>query len=1039
MAISANKKTKQVEDPSAPKSKGLKTLNYYQKRAIDFSRRNRLLKFPKTAPSVEFEVPLDECEETFSSISEFYLELPHKEVLEQDKSEKEKEDEEESEFVLPETNVKGKKLITLIDKLRLQAKNNFDSHGLHTLFLAVGEIQWKEQLAGRGSSTAVKEADYAAPLLLIPIQITNQKSPQKMSVITVNTEQYDIQINPVLNLFIQQELELTLPKNLPESFEETKWEEIQKILDKYIKLLKEEKGIECVSSTRIRLGQYTFHGQQIYEDLIRNEENIYGNEFVSSLCGSGQLSQVNDKSDLEDDEEEIDSFLSAEEDYTILDADESQIRAIQAAVKGKHLVIHGPPGTGKSQTIANLIASLLARGKKVLFVCEKQVALDVVYNRLQTKGADITDLCLPLFHHSSDKKNFAKSIIESRNRILKEVESNRKDSINRKLADRTARMESLKAYFESLTVIIEPLEKSIYWIHGELARVAPKAESTVLPWKSKEVGDLNHSQYQKILFILSELSTYKDIIFDNSNHWKNLKQQTFSPDFSARLFAKLKELATLVSKFPELKENVFGNPATINEIQGLLEISKTLDLDNLTEERLIKAEKFNSKNLSLELKKINSILSLVQEYEKTAGKERYKVPTEWKVLKLKRNWLSDSLGLDVLREAKVGISLLQETVPALESLVKKNKYSNVLSGTPISKLKEYGGILAVDPLIQRIKGWDERVSLYKVKEDLAGIKTIYDRLNTTKATLNEWSISPQELPKALLLEIEERFATKYNSFFRVFYSSYKKDKVEVMRWCVTKRPQTFNQYKEIVSASSDALRLENKFSKLLDEFVEKHGEDDSLKSISVRVLVDGVNKLITYLEKMNLDRVAADLKTLFIDIDALDSFREIISKFDGISSEANSLNTLTAQQNLTDQILLSDFLKFATKIAAEAKQALSAMEVVGEYITPNERPKTIIEAEAHIITLNKLSEICDKIITEEYEIYTNLSSLEELLSEKRVVEAQREQLSGLLKIIGDHSLSRDDFYEQLSTFTANIGTWNTCKTNGFRSRRKLVT
>ena len=69
----------------------------------------------------------------------------------------------------------------------------------------------------------------------------------------------------------------------------------------------------------------------------------------------------------------------------MLDADSSQRNAIDTVLAGRSLVIHGPPGTGKSQTIANLIAALVARGRKVLFVAEKRAAIDAVLSRL--KGA----------------------------------------------------------------------------------------------------------------------------------------------------------------------------------------------------------------------------------------------------------------------------------------------------------------------------------------------------------------------------------------------------------------------------------------------------------------------------------------------------------------------------------------------------------------------------------------------------------------------------------------------------------------------------
>ena len=74
---------------------------------------------------------------------------------------------------------------------------------------------------------------------------------------------------------------------------------------------------------------------------------------------------------------------SPEDDYSVLDADSSQRSAIDAVLAGRSLVIHGPPGTGKSQTIANLIAALVARGRKVLFVAEKRAAIDAVLSRLK--------------------------------------------------------------------------------------------------------------------------------------------------------------------------------------------------------------------------------------------------------------------------------------------------------------------------------------------------------------------------------------------------------------------------------------------------------------------------------------------------------------------------------------------------------------------------------------------------------------------------------------------------------------------------------
>jgi DNA polymerase III delta prime subunit len=94
--------------------------------------------------------------------------------------------------------------------------------------------------------------------------------------------------------------------------------------------------------------------------------------------------------------------------FLIQDADASQHSALIDAMKGNNLVIHGPPGTGKSQTIANIIANGLATNKTILFVAEKQAALEVVKRRLERAG--IGDFCLELHSSKASPKNVLESL-----------------------------------------------------------------------------------------------------------------------------------------------------------------------------------------------------------------------------------------------------------------------------------------------------------------------------------------------------------------------------------------------------------------------------------------------------------------------------------------------------------------------------------------------------------------------------------------------------------------------------------------------------
>lgn len=94
--------------------------------------------------------------------------------------------------------------------------------------------------------------------------------------------------------------------------------------------------------------------------------------------------------------------------HHIITADPTQTKAILQSRNGESYIIQGPPGTGKSQTITNLVADFAARGKSVLFICEKRAALDVVYHRLKQNGLD--ELCCYIHDSQNDKREFIKDL-----------------------------------------------------------------------------------------------------------------------------------------------------------------------------------------------------------------------------------------------------------------------------------------------------------------------------------------------------------------------------------------------------------------------------------------------------------------------------------------------------------------------------------------------------------------------------------------------------------------------------------------------------
>ena len=141
----------------------------------------------------------------------------------------------------------------------------------------------------------------------------------------------------------------------------------------------------------------------MWKDLVDRTDDLKNNRLVKHLidspetpfeqaCGQACLPLPS----------EIDKTISPRDLLTPLPADSSQLAAVVAAMQGYDFIVIGPPGTGKSQTIANMIAQCLSVGKRVLFVAEKSAALNVVYRRLKAYG--LGNVCLELHSNKTNRK-----------------------------------------------------------------------------------------------------------------------------------------------------------------------------------------------------------------------------------------------------------------------------------------------------------------------------------------------------------------------------------------------------------------------------------------------------------------------------------------------------------------------------------------------------------------------------------------------------------------------------------------------------------
>nr|MCU0256520.1 AAA domain-containing protein [Vicinamibacterales bacterium] len=125
------------------------------------------------------------------------------------------------------------------------------------------------------------------------------------------------------------------------------------------------------------LGNFSFQKMAIVRDLKELLDPLARHDIIAGIAGDSGARALARAGRTTPDPKGLDQVLPDQE-FLVLDADSSQQAAIAATLRGQNGVVSGPPGTGKSQTIANLIAELAAHGKTVLFVAEKRAALDVV-------------------------------------------------------------------------------------------------------------------------------------------------------------------------------------------------------------------------------------------------------------------------------------------------------------------------------------------------------------------------------------------------------------------------------------------------------------------------------------------------------------------------------------------------------------------------------------------------------------------------------------------------------------------------------------
>lgn len=280
----------------------------------------------------------------------------------------------------------GKHLEKELGALRRKAREIEAQTGVNTLFLAIGTLSWSEVGGRRGAGAETGRA----PLFLIPVRISGKASTGfRISA----DDAADVIPNYCLLEKLRQTYNITI-EDLERPVTDGSGIDVDRMIAKVRESLGNANVRDAVVVEDASLAILNFSTFRLWKDLRDHWQTFLGSPVVKHLVETPNETFDNPADDIPAVPDQV-----ADDIPCPIDCDQSQLEAVRWSTEGRSFVLEGPPGTGKSQTIANLLAANIAAGKKVLFVAEKQAALEVVKKRLDRVG--LGPFCLDLHDKGS--------------------------------------------------------------------------------------------------------------------------------------------------------------------------------------------------------------------------------------------------------------------------------------------------------------------------------------------------------------------------------------------------------------------------------------------------------------------------------------------------------------------------------------------------------------------------------------------------------------------------------------------------------------
>jgi very-short-patch-repair endonuclease/SpoU rRNA methylase family enzyme len=448
------------------------------------------------------------------------------------------------------------------------ARTSIQETGRNTLYLAFGMLEWFES-----ESSDVR---FISPLLLYPVSI-ERESVRGQYRYFIKAHEDEVEVNPCLRERLRRDFGIELPDfqedNSPASY-------FQKVAE----LIEVKKRWQV--RRFVTLSLFSFGNFSLYKDIDPENwanDGLASHPIVSSLLGGGNT-ETHDTFKIPSDYEVDKPDISRRVPLIISETDASQFSAIVDVMDGKNLVIEGPPGTGKSQTITNLIAAALAKGKTVLFVAEKMAAVEVVRDRLDAVG--LRDFCLEIHSTNKSKVDVYKEI-KTRCERGEVTQSANPDAIEREYLKNR---QQLTEYVELLNQPFGAMgdENKIHTIQEILWKV----KSLQQEYKMANIPDnllvlsianpqsltrFDFDRHRTLLRKFIRIKTEVEESKQNIDVWEGVNALDIAPIEQEQLIRSLAELSKVISE----ALNLYQKQATIFGLSHNPNIGNLKQLDDL--------------------------------------------------------------------------------------------------------------------------------------------------------------------------------------------------------------------------------------------------------------------------------------------------------------------------------------------------------------------------------------------------------------------------------------------------------------------------